>query len=273
MKTAKDIFREDKNSVNKGSIFRFLLLTMGIASIAFLLMLDEPAYHSPEGFPAILIWLLAIWSPTIAAIVVAMRRGNLTQLLSQSFCIPRNPIMLSLVLLPLICLISLVSFLSFSWPEFLGFPQILLLVGINLLMGPLGEELGWRGFLYPALRNRLGWLGAAVVVGLIWGFWHGPLWFIASPQSEIPFEIFLGNVMVFSILMAILRDTTGPSLLGPVSLHLTINVAAGLFALMEMGTQADYWSFSLVFLGAVAMISVIVYQFTERPHCGVPVSK
>ncbi|EPH02268.1 hypothetical protein HMPREF1531_01574 [Propionibacterium sp. oral taxon 192 str. F0372] len=38
-----------------------------------------------------------------------------------------------------------------------------------------GEEIGWRGYLFPALSNRLGILGAVVTVGVIWGLWHAPL--------------------------------------------------------------------------------------------------
>lgn len=38
----------------------------------------------------------------------------------------------------------------------------------------LGEEIGWRGYLQPALM-RLGAFGAVAVTGLLWGLWHAPL--------------------------------------------------------------------------------------------------
>jgi membrane protease YdiL (CAAX protease family) len=37
-----------------------------------------------------------------------------------------------------------------------------------------GEELGWRGYLLPKLMP-LGKWKAYVLVGIIWGLWHGPL--------------------------------------------------------------------------------------------------
>lgn len=40
------------------------------------------------------------------------------------------------------------------------------------LLGALGEEVGWRGFLQPALETPFGRLGAAVIVGLVWSVWH-----------------------------------------------------------------------------------------------------
>ena len=56
-----------------------------------------------------------------------------------------------------------------------------LLLGV-LVYGPvinqffaIGEEIGWRGFLYPALRQRMSTLPACLLVGAIWGLWHTPI--------------------------------------------------------------------------------------------------
>lgn len=38
----------------------------------------------------------------------------------------------------------------------------------------LGEELGWRGFLQPALARRLGAAMGSVATGAIWALWHLP---------------------------------------------------------------------------------------------------
>lgn len=45
---------------------------------------------------------------------------------------------------------------------------------INLVFA-LGEELGWRGLLYPALRERLSPAAACLTGGVIWGLWHAPM--------------------------------------------------------------------------------------------------
>ena len=37
-----------------------------------------------------------------------------------------------------------------------------------------GEELGWRGMLYPTLAERMSKRSAAVVAGVVWGLWHAP---------------------------------------------------------------------------------------------------
>jgi hypothetical protein len=56
---------------------------------------------------------------------------------------------------------------GFSWPALLA---MLFMAGF---VAPLGEELAFRGLLFPWLRDRLGVLGAAVVSGLIFAILHG----------------------------------------------------------------------------------------------------
>lgn len=42
------------------------------------------------------------------------------------------------------------------------------------LIGGLGEELGWRGYLQLEISKKYGVLKGTVVVGLVWGLWHLP---------------------------------------------------------------------------------------------------
>ncbi|MDQ0644847.1 CPBP family intramembrane glutamic endopeptidase [Microbacterium murale] len=46
-------------------------------------------------------------------------------------------------------------------------------VTINAVLA-FGEELGWRGFLVPALRQYGTW-PALLISGVVWGLWHSPL--------------------------------------------------------------------------------------------------
>lgn len=55
-------------------------------------------------------------------------------------------------------------------------------LALAVLVGPLlnvlagaGEELGWRGLLYPVLGRKLSPAAACLVGGVIWGLWHAPV--------------------------------------------------------------------------------------------------
>ncbi|MDE5597009.1 MAG: CPBP family intramembrane metalloprotease, partial [Lachnospiraceae bacterium] len=49
---------------------------------------------------------------------------------------------------------------------------------VNMLLA-VGEEAGWRGFLYPQLKAKFGKRQGWLIGGVIWGMWHWPLiWLI-----------------------------------------------------------------------------------------------
>ena len=50
-----------------------------------------------------------------------------------------------------------------------------LVYALALPFGPLGEELGWRGFALPRLLARFGPVTATLLLGCAWTFWHGRL--------------------------------------------------------------------------------------------------
>jgi uncharacterized protein len=54
-------------------------------------------------------------------------------------------------------------------------PYVITVVGVMFLFGG-PEEPGWRGFLLPRLEARHSPLRATLILGLIWGIWHVPLY-------------------------------------------------------------------------------------------------
>jgi len=58
--------------------------------------------------------------------------------------------------------------------------RFVLLGSLQSVLSATGEELGWRGFLVPALSQRFTLAKTAVVSGAIWSVWHYPLIIFAS---------------------------------------------------------------------------------------------
>jgi uncharacterized protein len=109
----------------------------------------------------------------------------------------------------------------------------------------LGEEIGWRGYALPHLTAYFGNLRASLLLGIIWGFWHLPLFFIASNfHANIPFTWFLLQIVASSILYTWLIKQSRESLLIALLFHTAGNVAVGLLPVLPAdvgGSMTPLW--------------------------------
>ncbi len=81
-------------------------------------------------------------------------------------------------------------------------PLNAIVVGIILGVGPLGEELGWRGFLQARLQGRAGPVASAIIVGLVWAFWHLPVFRFADFRNGLDLSQFIVLYPLSTILVA-----------------------------------------------------------------------
>jgi membrane protease YdiL (CAAX protease family) len=130
---------------------------------------------------------------------------------------------------------------------------------ILLLGGPMGEEFGWRGYALPILQARLGWRGASLGLGLVWGVWHLPLFFIAgTAQAHVPPVLFLLSVVALSVVFAWLVNRTAGSVVAALLLHTAINFWPSIVPILP--TEASYRACAfvvalLVLLALTALLS------------------
>jgi membrane protease YdiL (CAAX protease family) len=54
------------------------------------------------------------------------------------------------------------------------------------LPSAFGEELGWRGFLFPELQRMTSFTTASLIGGVVWAFWHLPLILFSDYNSAAP---------------------------------------------------------------------------------------
>ncbi len=121
-------------------------------------------------------------------------------------------------------------------------PQFVLIV--PFLSGPQ-EELGWRGYILDPLEQRLGpWLGN-LVLGVIWGVWHLPLFLTpGSGLDTTPFGAFLVLTVGYSGFLAWVRGASGRRPLAAVYAHGLVNTCGSIFptiAASGAGSQVRYW--------------------------------
>jgi uncharacterized protein len=76
------------------------------------------------------------------------------------------------------------------------------LSGIVFGVGPLGEETGWRGFLQDRLQGRARSVATAIMVGLVWAFWHLPAFRFADFRNGLSWPQFVALYPISTILVA-----------------------------------------------------------------------
>lgn len=88
------------------------------------------------------------------------------------------------------------------------------------LRGPMGEELGLRGFALPRLLARMSAFRAASVIGFFWALWHLP---ILLSQELFSISVFLLLAFLLSFVFTWLFINTNGSLLPVLLFHATQN--------------------------------------------------
>jgi uncharacterized protein len=147
-----------------------------------------------------------------------------------------------------------------AWDAMRPWPSILSMVVIyTVFSGPLGEELGWRGFALPRLLGRFtnhhyGALAASLILGMIHAAWHLPLFLVG--EMDVP--SLLGTIVGAIVVTWLFQHTQGSVLLA-VLFH-AANQNSGRF-LSPLFTGADatqqHW-LKLAVWSVAAIILVLV---------------
>ena len=216
-------------------VVSFLLLSIGISWPLWGLQLVTPpptfasigivAYFGPLIAAAALIWLtggdLRSWASQIGRWRVAPRWYGFA------------------LLLPLLCGIGVVIasavFINAPWNiPFLapltngGYVLIL----VSYVINAIGLEAGLRGFALPYLQRRFNALVASVILGVAWAIWSLPqLFFPGSVLSAFSIFMYVPALVVFSVLLTYIYNSTNGSVLAVAVLSGGIQTVVGFSAL------------------------------------------
>jgi uncharacterized protein len=113
-----------------------------------------------------------------------------------------------------------------SGAAFLPLAALPLTLGLQVITGAMGEELGWRGFLLSHLERKLSPRVAALVMAVTWALRHIPAFFFPGmPQQHMPPIAFLLMVAAFGIFLALLFNRTRGHVVSPMLAHFSFNMS------------------------------------------------
>ena len=100
---------------------------------------------------------------------------------------------------------------------------------ISFLSGPWAEEFGWRGYALDRIMKPLGVIPGTILLGLIWGVWHLPLFYMpATAHGQMGFGFagfwtFNLRSAGLALLMTWVYLKTNRSILSGIFMHFTSN--------------------------------------------------
>ncbi|HLY80800.1 MAG TPA: type II CAAX endopeptidase family protein [Caulobacteraceae bacterium] len=187
-------------------------------------------------------WLfaLAVWSPTLSAVVVSLSFAGLASLgaLAAQALRPASILWIAIAVFGFPAAI-----LAFGLGErviapggqhfidlhalAVGAPTLLLASFTSLAIvndGGLGEEPGWRGFALSRLLQFMGPLPAGLALGAVWGVWHLPAFLAQGGLAGSNFGLFLVSTVAMTVFMTwIYVHANGNFLIAGVIPHLVAN--------------------------------------------------
>ena len=140
------------------------------------------------------------------------------------------------------------------WPTILGMTAL-----YTVFSGPLGEELGWRGFALPRLLGRFaarpyGALVASLILGVIHAAWHLPLLLIG--EQDVP--SLLGPIVAAILITWLFQHVRGSVLLVAL-FHAAVQNSGRFLSPLFTGADAtqQHWLRLAVWM-AIAVVIVLV---------------
>jgi len=230
-----------------------MLLTWGVMAVFQMRAAAATDTGAPPSALGMVLFLLGGFSPSIAGTIMAWRvqgRDGLRDLWKRFVRFRLGGAWyLAILGLPLLVrgLQAMVFALgggTFVKPPFVAQP--LSLIGLTVMMflfGPFSEEFGWRGFALDRLLTRWNALISSLILGVLWAFWHLPLFFIpgtAQQQMGNPVPMFTGfavEVVAMSVLFTWVYVNTARSIWGAILFHMLLNYTSNLVLMVTGGTM------------------------------------
>ncbi len=146
-------------------------------------------------------------------------------------------------------ILSLFKYGYLVFPAFeIHYRYIYILLGI--IMGSLGEEVGWRGFMLPQLQLKYSPLISSIVLGLVWGAWH-----LNMEVGIVGFLLFIITTIELSILFTWFNNKTKGNILIAVVFHSIINILSRALLLSDYGIRVFVIEIIVFGIGCILVLT------------------
>lgn len=221
---------QKKAALEVRTLIVFLIITFGLSwgAIALLILFyDQITAIFGKVNSSNPLFILAVYSPGLAGVFLVWRRYGLKGLgnFFRRLTLWHAPMAWWLYLLlgiPAIVYTAAAINGTFNdpfpfAPWYLLFPALIQ----SLLLGPVGEEFGWRGLALPLLQRRFAPFWASLILGVVWAIWHAPAFLLSgTPQSAWSFGPFFLGLISITIILTPLFNASRGSLLIAILYHL-----------------------------------------------------
>jgi membrane protease YdiL (CAAX protease family) len=134
---------------------------------------------------------------------------------------------------------------------------------IGILFPSLGEEPGWRGFALPRLQQQYGPLVGTLILAVLHGLWHLPVYFVPGAILEGPFDLtqFVANILLLTTLTIFwtwLFNNAGQSVFFAMFVHGVSNATSGLIPQLGLEIHDPWFGFK-----TWAVVVVLLILFTR----------
>jgi membrane protease YdiL (CAAX protease family) len=205
------------SDAQKAIVYAALVLSIGIGAATLIDHLELA-----PGFALFALWMS---TPVVAVLVMMLlvtrdgySRPAWAELGVHTFGLRLWPIAFGVTLVVTVAVTALVwatPLASFTVPHYGLASTIIDFFFVLIVFTPtfiLAEEVGMRGYLLPKLLH-LGPTRALLIVGVIWGLWHLPLFYLTSlfptGNALLFVPLVLGTIIAASFLFGYLRIHTG----------------------------------------------------------------
>lgn len=137
--------------------------------------------------------------------------------------------------------------------------KLIIVTVLLSLIGCIGEEIGWRGFLLPSFNKKYSLFSSAVFTGVLWGAWHfGKL----MSYGILGYAFFILLITEFSVIMAWIYLKSNANMICMVSFHLGINTASILLL-----TGREGFMFYTVACTISALVCLVLVLTDKKKFC------